>query len=39
VRVRRDQCGHWTHGCAFFSLLEEEELNALLNQMGKTETV
>src|SRR5262249_19770031 len=39
VRVRRDQCGHWMHGCAFFSLLEEEELNALLNHMGKTETV
>jgi hypothetical protein len=38
VRVRRDQYGHWMHGCMFLTPLDEVELTTLLNQMGKPET-
>lgn len=39
VRVRKDQYGHWMHGCTFLTPLAEEELNTLLNCMGRAETV
>lgn len=39
VRVRKDQYGHWMHGCEFFTPLEETELNALINYLGKAEVV
>ncbi len=37
VHVKKDQHGHWMHGCEFFAPLEEAELNAFLNCMGKSE--
>lgn len=39
VRVRKDQYGHWMHGCTFFAPLDEAELDAFLNCMSKPETV
>src|SRR5262245_48026602 len=37
VSVRRDNLGHWMHGCQFPTPLYEEELNALLNHLGRLE--
>ncbi|MCI0704819.1 MAG: PilZ domain-containing protein [Planctomycetia bacterium] len=37
VRLRRDNLGHWMHGCQFHTPLEEDELNALLNHLGRSE--
>lgn len=39
VRVRKDQYGHWMHGCMFLTPLDEAELDTLLNCMGRAETV
>jgi serine/threonine protein kinase len=35
VRVRRDNLGHWAHGCQFLTPLDEDELNALLSHLGR----
>jgi hypothetical protein len=37
VRVRKDNFGHWMHGCEFLTLLEEPELAVLLTQLGRNE--
>jgi serine/threonine protein kinase len=39
VRVKKEQHGHWTHGCMFLTPLDDDELNALINYLGKAETV
>jgi hypothetical protein len=38
VRVRKDNFGHWMHGCEFLSPLDEPALAALLAQIGRSET-
>ena len=30
VRVQADRAGHWVHGCAFATPLDDEQLDALL---------
>jgi hypothetical protein len=37
VRVRKDNFGHWMHGCAFLAPLEEPELTALLDHLGRSD--
>jgi serine/threonine protein kinase len=37
VRVRKDNYGHWMHGCAFVEPLNEPELAALLSHLGKSD--
>jgi serine/threonine protein kinase len=37
VRVRKDNYGHWMHGCAFLEPLNEEELAALIGHIGRTD--
>jgi serine/threonine protein kinase len=39
VRVRKDNFGHWTHGCAFLTPLDEAELTALLGHLGRSDAV
>ena len=39
VRVRKDNYGHWMHGCAFLAPLDQPELIALLSHFGRTEPV
>ena len=35
VRVRKDNFGHWVHGCAFLQPLAEQELYALVEHLGR----
>jgi hypothetical protein len=35
VRVRKDNFGHWTHGCMFLTPLDEPELHTLLEHLGR----
>ena len=37
VRVRRDTLGHWIHGCEFSKPLEEKELVAVLEHLGRVD--
>jgi serine/threonine protein kinase len=37
VRVRKDNYGHWMHGCVFLDPLNDEELAALLGHIGRTD--
>jgi serine/threonine protein kinase len=39
VRVRKDNYGHWMHGCVFLDPLAEEELSVLISHMGRNEPV
>jgi serine/threonine protein kinase len=36
VRVKRENHGHWAHGCQFLRQLTEEELASLLDHVGRT---
>jgi serine/threonine protein kinase len=38
VRVRRENLGHWIHGCQFLTPLEEQELASLLSHLGRGES-
>lgn len=35
VRVKRENHGHWAHGCCFFEQLDEYQLGALLDQFAR----
>ena len=35
VRVRKDNFGHWTHGCTFLAPLNRAELTAILDGLGR----
>ncbi|QJW96355.1 protein kinase domain-containing protein [Frigoriglobus tundricola] len=37
VRVRKDNFGHWTHGCTFLTPLTRAELTAILDGLGRTD--
>jgi hypothetical protein len=39
VRVRKDNYGHWMHGCAFLSPLDDSELAALLSYLSRADGV
>jgi serine/threonine protein kinase len=39
VRVRKDNHGHWMHGCIFLVPLDDEELEALIGHMGRTDLI
>ena len=39
VRVRKDNFGHWMHGCTFLTPLDETALTALLDHLGRSDTV
>jgi hypothetical protein len=39
VRVRKDNYGHWMHGCAFLAPLDQPELTALVGHIGRTDGV
>lgn len=38
VRVRKDNFGHWMHGCTFLTPLDETALTALLDHLGRADT-
>jgi hypothetical protein len=35
VRVRKDSFGHWAHGCAFVTPLDDDALAALVEHLGR----
>jgi hypothetical protein len=38
VRVKRENHGHWAHGCQFLQLLSEEEVASLLDHAARSAT-
>jgi hypothetical protein len=38
VHVRKELHGHWAHGCTFLQPLDDAELLALVNHLGRSET-